>query len=151
MLETTQATNLPAHNSSMMQDCIANCMRCHQVCLETFNYSLWLGGRYNESVHLRLLLDCAEMSQTSANFMLRGSDLHRETCRTCAAVCSDCAQDCERYTVPGEGSGAPMSNHSGPPKVSKDNVDDQLKYCAQVCRECAKSCQEMSEMSLKPA
>jgi hypothetical protein len=146
MLESTQATNLPAQNSAMMQQCIENCTMCHNVCLETLNYSLWLGGRYNESVHLRLLMDCAEICQTSANFMLRGSDLHRKTCGVCAEVCEDCARDCERYAVPGEGGGAPMSRHSGKSGVSKDNVDDQMKYCAEICKQCAKSCREMAQM-----
>lgn len=148
MLETQSPTQGTLDHKNMLQECIENCSNCHKVCLETYNYSLWLGGRYNESVHLRLLLDCAEISQTSANFMLRGSDLHRETCGVCAVICDNCAQDCERYTVTGTGEGAPMSKHSGPPLVSKSNVDEQMKYCAQVCRECAKSCHEMAAMSL---
>jgi hypothetical protein len=143
----TQAPNAAVLNAkASMQECIDNCTRCHNVCLETFNYSLWLGGRHNESVHLRLLLDCAEICRTSANFMLRGSDLHREICDACAVVCENCAQDCERYTVSGAGEGAPMSRHSGPPHVSKENVDEQMKYCAEVCRQCAQSCRDMAAM-----
>lgn len=146
MLETQAPNQGTLDHKITMQDCIDNCNRCHAVMLETYNYSLWLGGRYNESVHLRLLLDAAEISQTSANFMLRGSDMHRETCRACAVVCENAAQDCDRYTVPGSGEGAPMSRHSGPPHVSKENTDEQLKYAAQVARECAKSCKAMAEM-----
>jgi hypothetical protein len=149
MLETQSPTTGTLQAKSMMQECIDNCTRCHQICLETFNYSLWLGGRYNESVHLRLLLDCAEICETSANFMLRGSDLHRETCEACAVVCENCAKNCERYTVTGEGAGAPMSSHSGQSNVSKENTDDQIKRCAEICRQCAKSCREMAEMPLQ--
>lgn len=148
MTETQAPTTTPSQAQPTMQECIDNCTRCHNVCLETFNYCLWLGGRYIESVHLRLLLDCAEICQTSANFMLRGSDLHRETCGACAVVCENCAKDCERYAVPGEGSGAPMSRHSGVPHVSKENVDEQMKYCAEVCKQCARSCHEMAAASL---
>ena len=151
MVETQAPNQKTLDAKSMLQECIENCTRCHTVCVETFNYSLWLGGRYNESVHLRLLLDCAEICQTSANFMLRGSDLHREVCRACAVICENCAKDCERYTVPGEGAGAPMSRHSGPSGVSKEDGDSQLKYCAEVCRQCAQSCREMSEMRMSPA
>jgi hypothetical protein len=140
--------NVMEHNS-MRQDCIEQCTRCHNVCMETFNYSLWLGGRYNESVHLRLLLDCAEICQTSANFMLRGSDLHRETCSTCAVVCENCAQDCERYAVPGTGQGAAMSHHSGRAEPSKEKMDEQMKHCAKVCRECTESCRQMAAMPLQ--
>ena len=35
-----------------------------------------------------VLLDCAEICQTSANFMLRGSPLHTNTCAACAIVSS---------------------------------------------------------------
>jgi hypothetical protein len=31
-----------------------------------------------------LLLDCAEICQTAANFMLRNSELHSRTCAVCA-------------------------------------------------------------------
>jgi hypothetical protein len=146
MTETQSPTTTLAQAKPSMRECIDNCTRCHNVCLETFNYSMWLGGSYSESVHLRLLLDCAEICATSANFMLRGSDLHRETCRVCAVVCENCATDCERYAVPGTGAGAPMSRHSGPPHVSKENMDEQMKYCAEVCRQCASSCRQMAEM-----
>lgn len=149
MLETQSPNQGTLDRKVTMQDCIENCNRCHAVALETYNYSLWLGGRYNESVHLRLLLDCAEISQTSANFMLRGSDLHRETCRACAVVCENTAQSCDHYTATGAGEGAPMSSHSGPPHISKDKPDEQLKYCAQVARECAKSCRAMAEMPMQ--
>lgn len=141
------AISLEGHH--LMQNCIEQCTTCHRVCLDTLKYGFRLGGRYIESVHLRLLLDCAEICQTSANFMLRGSDLHRQTCAACAVICQECAVDCERYTVSAEGSGAPMSRQSGPLAVSKENVDEQLKYCADICRQCAKSCREMAEMPLE--
>ena len=68
-----------------------------------------------------MLLDCAEICQTSANFMLRMSDLHGLTCGVCAEVCERCAEDCERF------------------------VDDiMMQACAQACRHCAASCREMA-------
>jgi hypothetical protein len=72
MIETHSPTPRLSQHMPTMQECIENCSRCHNVCLETLNYSIGLGGRYNESVHLRLLMDCAEICATSANFMLRG-------------------------------------------------------------------------------
>ncbi len=136
------------HLTPEMQECLDNCTRCHQVCLETLNYCLKLGGRYTDSVHLRLLMDCAEMCQTSANFMLRASDLHNKVCGVCAVICLNCATDCERFTVSGEGSGAAMSKHSGKAEVSEANVDEQMKLCAQTCRECARTCQQMADMPM---
>lgn len=104
-----------------MRDCIQECHRCHDICLESVTYCLEMGGEHAEASHIRLLLDCAEICQISANFMLRVSDLHPRTCAVCAEVCERCAEDCERFT------------------------DDQMmQQCAQVCRSCARSCREMA-------
>jgi hypothetical protein len=103
-----------------MQHCIDICQECHSVCLETVIHCLQMGGEHAEPNHIRLLLDCAEICQTSANFMLRGSDLHGLTCATCAEVCDRCAEDCERFD------------------------DAQMKRCAETCHRCAESCREMA-------
>jgi len=103
------------------QECIANCSDCHDVCLETVAYCLQQGGKRGEENHVRLLLDCAEICQTSANFMLRDSDLHGYTCWVCAEVCERCAQECERF-----------------------GDDPQLEACAEACRQCAASCRQMT-------
>ena len=108
--------------SPEMQQCIQNCMECHRICLETVPHCLQMGGKHAEAVHIRLLLDCAEICQTSANFMIRGSDLHTRTCAVCAEVCERCAEDCERI-----GAG-----------------DEQMRRCAEMCRRCADSCRRMA-------
>jgi hypothetical protein len=82
-----------------------------------------MGGRHAEAAHVRLLLDCAQICQTSADFMLRGSSYHARTCETCAEVCLACAENCERI---------------GPD-------DDMMKKCAEVCRRCAASCRQMAQ------
>jgi hypothetical protein len=102
--------------------CIENCQSCHAACLSTAAYCLERGGRHAEPDHLRLLLDCADICATSANFMLRGSDFHSLTCGVCAVVCERCAEACARM--------------SG---------DAQMRACAETCRRCAKSCREMSQ------
>jgi len=83
-----------------------------------------MGGQHAEPQHIGLLLDCAEICQTSANFMLRGSDRHMRTCAVCAEVCEQCAQDCERM-----------------------GDDAQMRACAEVCRRCADSCRRMATMA----
>jgi len=59
-----------------MNQCIQDCIRCHQVCIETINHCLQKGGKHAAAEHIRTLADCAEICQTSANFMLRNSELH---------------------------------------------------------------------------
>ena len=107
--------------SDAMRDCIQSCQNCHSICLETVTYCLQMGGEHASPGHIRLLLDCAEICQTSANFMLRTSDLHTRTCAVCAEVCERCAQDCARF-----------------------GNDSVMQQCAEVCRRCAQSCREMA-------
>ena len=80
----------------MLQHCIEECLNCHATCTATAQYCLSEGGPLADADHVGLLLDCAEICQTSANFMLRGSDLHTLTCGVCAEVCARCAEECER-------------------------------------------------------
>jgi hypothetical protein len=79
-----------------MQQAIEECTRCQAICRQTLGHCLELGGKHADPAHTRLMIDCAEICQTSANFMLRGSDLHHRTCAVCTEVCRPCAEDCER-------------------------------------------------------
>ena len=87
-------------------------------------YCLEQGGAHADSNHIRLLADCAQICQTSADFMLRHSPLHRETCRACAAVCTECSDDCEKMAD-----------------------DKTMQECAAACRKCADECGRMSSQT----
>lgn len=104
-----------------MLQCIELCTDCHKACMQTIPYCLQAGGKHAAPNHLRLMIDCAEICQTSANFMLRGSDLHSHTCAACAVVCQRCAQDCEALA----------------------DGDNRMAACAEMCRRCAESCRKM--------
>ena len=105
-----------------MKACIEECEKCHSVCVQTISYCLEKGGHHALPAHIGLLTDCAEICQTSANFMLRESAQHKAICGACGVICDRCAQSCESI---GE--------------------DAQLKACAKSCRDCAKSCREMAK------
>ena len=107
--------------SEEMQQCIQDCLNCSSICQETLTYCLQQGGRHAEASHIRLLVDCAEIGQTSANFLLRMSDLHSGVCGVCADVCERCATDCEQF-----------------------RDDAQMMACADACRRCAQSCRTMA-------
>ncbi|MDQ3813125.1 MAG: four-helix bundle copper-binding protein [Armatimonadota bacterium] len=111
--------------SQEIQQCLQNCLDCHRLCLETAMHCLpgsgLLRGEQAEAGHIRLLLDCAEICQTSANFLLRGSDLHTLTCAVCAEICDLCAVECERVE------------------------DAAMQACAETCRRCAATCAAMAE------
>lgn len=105
-----------------MQACIKACEDCHRICLTTaMRYCLEMGGEHVEPEHFRLMVSCAEMCQTSANFMLTASTAHRSTCRACAEVCDACAKSCEQMTG--------------------------MEECAKTCRSCAQSCRAMAGTS----
>jgi hypothetical protein len=118
-------TSAVLENSSKevdVQTCIEDCLSCHAVCLDTVSYCLEQGGKHVEAEHIRTLLDCAEICQTSANFMLRDSSFHAYTCDICAEICEECAEQCEQFTN-----------------------DEQMQACTESCRRCAASCQDMVE------
>ena len=102
-----------------MQDAIKACLDCHSMCLDTaMNDCLQRGGRHVEQKHLRLMLNCAELCQTSANFMLSDSPLHGRVCGVCAEACEACAKSCDQV--------------------------GEMSECAEECRKFAESCRRMS-------
>lgn len=102
-----------------MQSCIDACTECHQMCLQTaMTLCLESGGEHIEPEHLRLMLSCAEICQTSTNFMLMSSDYSNQVCQVCAEICEACASSCEQM--------------------------EGMEECARTCRECAEICREMA-------
>jgi hypothetical protein len=86
-----------------MQECLDNCLACYRTCFSmATTHCLEMGGEHVAPEHFRLMLLCAEICETSAKFLMSNSDLHKETCRVCATVCADCADDCQRGGDMGE-------------------------------------------------
>ncbi len=112
-----------------MRECITNCQQCAAVCLETMSHCLALGGKHAQAMHIGLLADCADICQTSAGFMLRGSELHPRTCAVCAEVCHTCAESCDRLA----------------------GGDELMQRCAEACRSCARSCERMAGTATRKA
>jgi hypothetical protein len=108
-------------STAQQRECIHHCQECYRLCTELIDHCLRRGGEHAEAGHIKLLIDCAQICQTSADFMLRGSDLHTATCEACAEICARCADDCERF--------------SG---------DEPMLQCAAACRSCAEACRNMS-------
>jgi hypothetical protein len=107
----------------MLHECIEACLECHAACTLTVQHCLATGGAHAEVNLVGVLLDCAEICQTSANFLLRGSPYHVVTCSACADLCRACEEGCR--TIPG---------------------DEQLQQCAEVCAACAEHCEAMARM-----
>ena len=105
-----------------MQQCIQNCLECHRSCTETATHCFMMGGKHAEAAHLQLLLDCAQICGTSADFMLRISRFHPDTCRVCAEICRACGQNCSQMA----------------------DGDATMQACATACERCAQSCESMA-------
>lgn len=116
---------MPTHRSHQtsqsIEDCIKNCVDCHRICVETIIYCLQMGGSHASPAHVGVLTDCALICQTTADYLIRGSDLHPPVCGVCALVCNACADSCDQF-----------------------RGDAQMKACADLCRACAQSCQQLA-------
>ena len=117
-LERLQSSEAMA--SDEVRECLKDSLDCYQTCSETIMRCLTMGGKHAEHEHLNLLLDCAKICNTNADFMLRNSTYYPQTCGITADICDECADMCDRFD------------------------DDFMKECASVCRRCAESCREMA-------
>ena len=117
---------MPHAMNDEMRRCIEECHSCHEICLEAVAHCLQKGGKHAAATHITALLDCAESCDTSANFMLRGSEHHSHVCEVCAEVCEACAASCDELSD-----------------------DDMMRRCAEECRRCAESCRKMAKTAAR--
>lgn len=90
---------------------------CANVCNETLAYCLGQGGDHVEETHIRLLVDCAEICNVTANLVGRGSEYADNLMEVCGEVSKACEESCEGF----EG-------------------DETMTRCADACRACAEHC-----------
>jgi hypothetical protein len=108
-------------NDPALRDCIQACWNCRDICQSTlYSYCLEQGGHHVQPAHVRVMTDCIEICQTTADFMTRKSELHAAICAACADVCEACAESCDLID------------------------DEEMRACAKACNDCAASCREMS-------
>jgi hypothetical protein len=110
----------PSHERPALESCISACSLTHDRCLAAVDYCLRRGGDYADPRHIRTLLDAAQASEVTRDFMLRGSKLYKLYCRGCAHASDECAKTCERFAD-----------------------DDVMRACAEACRRCARGCREV--------
>ncbi len=51
-------------------------------------------GDQVDAGHFRLMLNCADICRTAADFLLSKSEFHVRLCAVCADVCEACAESC---------------------------------------------------------
>lgn len=105
--------------SPEMADCISKCFECYSSCLRAaIEFKPRVGSVPSAEDHIRLMLACAEMCRTSAQFMIIGTKHHKHTCKECAEICLECAAACETL--------------------------GNMQECAESCRACSESCAMMA-------
>ncbi len=107
--------------SAEMDRCIEACQSCHEICLEAVHHCLHQGGAHADPHHIGLLLDCADICLTDAQFMMRNSMHHQVICDACAEVCEACAESCGQLAD-----------------------EPHMQLCADQCRRCAELCRQMA-------
>jgi hypothetical protein len=83
-------------NSNQLRESARLCWECRTEChTALFNYCLEKGGRHAQVEHIKLMVDCIEICQTTADFITRDSELYSDICAACAEVCFVCAESCD--------------------------------------------------------
>jgi hypothetical protein len=101
-----------------MRECIEHCLETNKVCIATaMRHCLEAGGPHVEPDHFRLMVTCADICRTAADFMLAESEFRVRLCALCADVCDACADSCRDI--------------------------GGMEECALACERCAASCSAM--------
>lgn len=121
---STHTTTNPTdeHIVHSMREAIKACWDCRHACQQALiQHCLNQGGNYAEKQHVKIMLDCIQICQITADFMTRGSYMHHSLCNACADVCVACAKSCE------------------------DLGDTEMVHCAEICWRTADSAREMGK------
>ena len=106
--------------SREIEACIDACLSCQKTCLGmAMTHCLEMGGEHVAPPHFRMMIDCATICATAADFMLHKSQFHCEMCGLCAKVCTACADDCAKL--------------------------DGMEDCITACRACAEHCAKTAQ------
>lgn len=122
---SAQTASSESVKAMTFDECIDKCLASHRRCLETASYSIGRDPAPASAQHIAILLDCAELCQSTANSMLRKSPQHALFCEACARLCEICAEAC-----------------------LAQGSDARLRVCAETCRDCARSCRDMVAMRM---
>ncbi|NJA06252.1 MULTISPECIES: four-helix bundle copper-binding protein [unclassified Methylomonas] len=107
-----------SNSEQAMQSCLEACELCHRICLQTaMNHCLENGGKHVKAKHIRLMMNCAEICRTTANFQLTGSHFLLRLHELCAEICEACAKECAEI--------------------------GDMKDSVAACLQCADSCRQM--------
>ncbi len=94
---------------SLLQ-CAVECEHCANACLDE-------GDHLPMMVNcIRLDRDCATICRSTADLIIRGSEISDKALEICAEICTKCAEECGSHDM------------------------DHCQECSKACMECAEAC-----------
>jgi hypothetical protein len=104
-----------------MEDAIRNAMQCSRIAQSCLQHCLSLGGKYADMDHISAMMECAEITRLSAQFMISTLDFTHDLSGVCARVCDACLESCQNI----------------------DPEDPHMNATMVACRKCADSCRNL--------
>lgn len=120
-MDTFKVENERINLSFNTQECVDKLLDCYKACGVCLQHCISMGGTHATEEHLSVLIECEEICQTAADFLMSDSKFAQELCGICARVADNCADSC----------------------LEVDGNDETMKECAHACREAAEACRIM--------
>ncbi|MCD6034303.1 MAG: ferredoxin [Rickettsiales bacterium] len=107
--------------TTVHQEAINACQECHFTCLEALAlHGDEKGGKQLSSQHIKRMMACIIISETTANMLTIHAPLIDQLCELCARLCEQCATSCKAIEL------------------------ESMTHCVASCQRCAKACYEES-------
>ena len=95
---------------------------CRRACLDAGRRAIDDDGSTLSDTQMGILLDDAEVCETTIRFRRRNSTLHPRMCAACVEVCERCAELCQAFAA-----------------------DAVMRACGAASRRCADVCRQLTE------
>lgn len=115
----------PALESSVLMECIRECLACEQTCVSCADACLGEQNVTELRRCIRLNLDCADICNVTGRMLSRQQEpdleLLRQQVQLLALSCRKCAVECDRHAA----------HH------------EHCRVCAEACRRCEEACNRL--------
>jgi hypothetical protein len=102
------------------RSCIEACLRCAAICNHCASSCTQEADVKMMAGCIQLDMECAAICYAAAQLMSMGSEKAKETCRICADLCEQCANECGKHHT------------------------EHCQECARACKQCADECRAMA-------
>lgn len=107
------------------KECIEACRKCSAACDHCAVSCLNEEQLEHLKRCIQLNLESSSICRSTAALMELGSVYSGQLAMVCAAICADCAEECEKHAAMGM---------------------EHCRECADACKACAEACEQISEL-----